>query len=198
MPLILAGKCAEAIEKDYFEREVKPRLTPEDVVFGEADSQDKRRLFAEARCLLFPVQWEEPFGMVMIEAMACGTPVVALRGGAVPEVVVDGRTGYICDEPSELADALRRLDRIDPYQCRRRVAEHFDISGLGTAYEEVYRRVLRARRPAAEPQSRLRRGYVDLDTGLGRHGRERQALARGSRPPLSSRVGERPRSAGAA
>jgi glycosyltransferase involved in cell wall biosynthesis len=199
MPLILAGKCAETIEKDYFEREVKPRLTPEDIVFGEADSQDKRRLFSEARCLLFPVQWEEPFGMVMIEAMACGTPVVALRGGAVPEVVVDGRTGYICDEPSELAEALRRLDRIDPYQCRRRVAEHFDISGLGIAYEEVYRHVLRAKRPAAEPQPRRSRSYVDLEAGLDRrHGRERQSVARGSRPPLSSRVAERPRSAGAA
>nr|WP_211234714.1 glycosyltransferase family 4 protein [Glycomyces arizonensis] len=199
MPLILAGKCAEAIEKDYFEREVKPRLTSEDIVFGEADSQDKRRLFAEARCLLFPVQWEEPFGMVMIEAMACGTPVVALRGGAVPEVVVDGSTGYVCDHPSELADALRRLDRISPEQCRRRVAEHFDISGLGTAYEDVYRRVLRDKQAAAETQPRLRRGYVDLDTGLDRrHGRERQAVARGSRPPLSNRVADRPRSAGAA
>lgn len=199
MPLVLAGKCAEAIEKDYFEREVKPRLTSEDVVFGEADSQDKRRLFAEARCLLFPVQWEEPFGMVMIEAMACGTPVVALRGGAVPEVVVDGRTGYICDDPSELAGALRRLDRIDPEQCRRRVAEHFDISGLGAAYEDVYRRVLRGKGAGVESQSRPRRGYIDLDAGLDRrHGRERQQVARGSRAPLSNRVADRPRSAGAA
>lgn len=198
MPLVLAGKCAETIEKDYFEREIKPRLTSEDIVFGEADSKDKRRLFAEARCLLFPVQWEEPFGMVMIEAMACGTPVVALRGGAVPEVVVDGRTGYICDDPSELADALRRLDRIDPEECRRRVAEHFDVSGLGSAYEDVYRRVLAAKR-SAEPQARAHRGHVDLDIGLERrHGRERQTVARGSRPPLSSRVADRPRSAGAA
>lgn len=199
MPLVLAGKCAETIEKDYFEREIKPRLTSEDVVFGVADSKDKRRLLSEARCLLFPVQWEEPFGMVMIEAMACGTPVVALRGGAVPEVVVDGRTGYICDDPSELVGALRRLDRIDPEECRRRVAEHFDITGLGIAYEDVYRRVLSGRQAGAEPQTRLRRGFVDLETGLERrHGRERQAVARGSRPPLSNRAADRPRSAGAA
>jgi glycosyltransferase involved in cell wall biosynthesis len=170
-PLVLAGKCAEPIEHEYFEREVKPRLSADDEVFGVADAQAKRELLAGASCLLFPVQWEEPFGMVMIEAMACGTPVVALRGGAVPEVVVDGVTGYVCDDPAELPDALRRVDRIDPLDCRLRVVEHFDVTRLASAYERVYNRVL-GRRPgvatATEPFDRRARRSDSLDGVLDR------------------------------
>jgi glycosyltransferase involved in cell wall biosynthesis len=158
--LVLAGKCAEPREEEYFDREVRPRLTDRDVVHGEADADEKRRLLAGARCLLFPIQWEEPFGMVMIESMACGTPVVALRGGAVDEIVEDGVTGYVCDDLSELPAALLRLDRIDPAACRRTVAEHFNIDSLGAGYEAVYRTVLAARRrrtpvlAAGAPRSR--------------------------------------------
>src|SRR5690606_41304407 len=91
-PLLLAGKCTEPAEKAYFRETVQPVLTDADLLFGQADARAKRRLLSRARCLVFPVQWEEPFGMVMIESMVCGTPVVALRGGAVSEVVVDGVT----------------------------------------------------------------------------------------------------------
>ncbi|HWG98969.1 MAG TPA: glycosyltransferase family 4 protein [Pilimelia sp.] len=181
LPLVLAGKCAEPIEREYFDREVAPRLTASDRVLGVADARAKRELLAQARCLLFPIRWEEPFGMVMIEAMACGTPVVALRGGAVPEVVIDGVTGYVCEDPAELPGALHRLDALDPAACRRRVVEHFDVDGLGAGYEAVYRRVL-ARRSAADGPARvrdrapaasgadalelLRREYGDLDAAL--------------------------------
>ena len=186
LPLVLAGKCAEPVEKEYFEREVRPRLTDRDHVFGVADAEAKRRLLAEARCLLFPIQWEEPFGMVMIEAMACGTPVVALRGGAVPEVVVDGVTGYICDDPAQLPDALSRLDRIDPEACRRRVEQHFDVSELGAGYEAVYQRVLSEWGPTATGRADaldvLRRDHGDLDTELDRrYGRGRPRLRHTSR-----------------
>ena len=199
LPLVLAGKCAAPVEKEYFEREVRPRLRATDQVYGVADATAKRELLAGARCLLFPVQWEEPFGMVMIEALACGTPVVALRGGAVPEVVVDGVTGYIRDDPADLPDALRQLDRIDPAACRRRVLDHFDIDGLGAGYEAVYRRVLAGTAttgtrtgtttgaPAGravsggagdrteDPLHRLRREYGDLDATLDRrYGRDRR------------------------
>jgi Glycosyltransferase len=175
IPLVLAGKCAEPIEKEYFEREVRPRLTDRDVVFGVADAEAKRRLLAEARCLLFPVQWEEPFGMVMIEAMSCGTPVVALRGGAVPEVVVDGVTGFVCDDPAQLPDALRRLPEIDPAACRQRVVDHFDVDRLGAGYEAAYRRILSRTAAVTTPAGaggdalqRLRREYGELDAALDR------------------------------
>jgi glycosyltransferase involved in cell wall biosynthesis len=138
LPTVLAGKCAEPIEKQYFDREVRPRLTERDRLFGVADAAAKRDLLSRARCLLFPVQWEEPFGMVMIEAMACGTPVVALRYGAVPEVVQHGVTGLICDTPDELPAALSEVTRIDPAACRKHVAEEFSARELARGYERAY------------------------------------------------------------
>lgn len=144
VPLVLAGKCAEPAEKDYFERMVVPRLTSSDHVFGVADAAQKRELLAGARCLLFPVCWEEPFGMVMIEAMACGTPVVALRAGAVPEVVADGLTGIICDSPGALPQALHDVQFIDPQACREHVASRFSAASLAMGYEDAYRRALAA------------------------------------------------------
>ncbi|MBF6327576.1 glycosyltransferase family 4 protein [Nocardia transvalensis] len=148
IPLVLAGKCSEPPEKAYFDRAVRPLLTEHDQLFGMADAIAKRKLLSEAKCLLFPVQWEEPFGMVMIEAMVCGTPVVALRGGAVSEVIVDGVTGRICDDPSELAVAIKEVQEYDPQACRDHVVRNFGAETLGRGYETVYRRVLRKTRPA--------------------------------------------------
>ncbi len=142
LPLVLAGKCAEPLEMAYYEREVRPRLTDADVVFGVADATAKRDLLSRARCLLFPVQWEEPFGMVMIEAMACGTPVVALRCGAVPEVVTHAVTGLICDTPEELPAALAEVTRIDPAACRKHVSEEFSAQEMARGYERAYRAAL--------------------------------------------------------
>ncbi|WP_117208452.1 glycosyltransferase family 4 protein [Allorhizocola rhizosphaerae] len=138
LPLVLAGKCAEPRERAYFEREIRPRLGARDTYVGEADAVAKRELLAGARCLLFPVQWEEPFGMVMIEAMACGTPVVALRAGSVPEVVVDGVTGFVLDDPSELVPALQRVGEINPHACRWHVVENFSAEQLAVGYEAAY------------------------------------------------------------
>ncbi|CAM3086035.1 glycosyltransferase [Mycobacterium intermedium] len=143
IPLVLAGKCSEPAEKEYFEECVRPLLTDTDHLFGEADAVSKRKLLAEARCLLFPVQWEEPFGIVMIEAMACGTPVVALRGGAVPEVVVDGVTGFVRDDPADLPAAIEQASTVDPQACRHHVATNFDVVRLGSGYERIYRKVKR-------------------------------------------------------
>ncbi|MGE0218884.1 glycosyltransferase family 4 protein [Mycolicibacterium sp.] len=155
VPLVLAGKCDEPAEKAYFAEQVAPLLTDSDTVFGEADATSKRRLLANARCVLFPVQWEEPFGMVMIEAMACGTPVVALRGGAVPEVIDHGVTGIICAHPDELPAAIEKSRDIDPAACRRHVATNFTVAQFGSGYEQIYRQV--SRRPARRSASWLRR-----------------------------------------
>jgi glycosyltransferase involved in cell wall biosynthesis len=144
IPLILAGKCSEPSEKRYFAEQVEPRLGPHDVVFGLADAQEKRRLLANAQCLLFPVEWEEPFGMVMIEAMACGTPVVALSAGSVPEVVVDGVTGFVCRTHDDLVPAIEAAKRIDPVACRAHVASRFNTTILARGYVAAYQRALAA------------------------------------------------------
>lgn len=146
IPLVLAGKCSERPELAYFEEKVRPLLTENDHVFGLADATAKRKLLANARCLLFPIRWEEPFGMVMIESMVCGTPVVALRGGAVSEVIVDGVTGRICEDPAELPSAIEEVGSMDPYACRAHVQAKFGSDTLGFGYEQVYRRVLRSKK----------------------------------------------------
>jgi glycosyltransferase involved in cell wall biosynthesis len=156
LPLVLAGKCVEPLEKEYFANVVEPRLGPDDVVFGLADAREKRLLLAHARCLLFPVQWEEPFGMVMIEAMACGTPVVAMGAGAVPEVVIDGVTGYICDDVGQLPAAIKTVGDLDPVACRAHVASRFSAAGLARGYADAYRRAIAATSSAPRRLERRR------------------------------------------
>jgi glycosyltransferase involved in cell wall biosynthesis len=140
-PIVLAAKCSEPEEWKYFDERVRPLLGSDAEWFGQADNDQKQDLLARAACLVFPIQWNEPFGIVMVEAMACGTPVVALRRGSVPEVVVDGVTGFVRDEPGELAEAVGRTGELDPEACRRHVAERFDVPVMVTGYEAVYRRL---------------------------------------------------------
>ena len=141
-PIVLAGKCAEPAEHAYFAQEISPRLGPDVRYVGEADAATKRELLSGARALLFPIQWDEPFGMVMIEAMACGTPVVALNRGSVPEIIADQVTGIIVDAPGDLPAAIRGATGLSPAACRRHVREHFDLSIMAAGYERVYRTVL--------------------------------------------------------
>jgi glycosyltransferase involved in cell wall biosynthesis len=140
--LLLAAKLSEPSEHEYFEAEVEPRLGDGIEWLGEADSDRKRKLLGAARCLLFPLQWEEPFGLVMVEALACGTPVVALRRGSVPELVTDGETGVLRDDPGDLPQALDEVGRIDPRACRERAEREFDVPVMVSRYEEVYRQIL--------------------------------------------------------
>jgi len=139
--IVVAAKCSEPEERRYFEERVRPLLGPDAEWFGEADNEQKKDLLARARCLVFPIQWDEPFGLVMVEAMACGTPVVALRAGSVPEVVEDGVTGFVRDDLAELPDAIERADALDPGACRQRVVERFDVPVMTDGYERVYRRL---------------------------------------------------------
>jgi glycosyltransferase involved in cell wall biosynthesis len=142
LPLIIAAKCAEPKERTYFDERIRPRLGAGVEWFGEADAREKKQLLAGARCLLSPLQWEEPFGLVFIEALACGTPVAALRRGSVPEILVDGVTGFIRNQPDELSEAMLRIETIDPLACRRHVERHFTVEHMVSGYEEVYTRVL--------------------------------------------------------
>ncbi|WP_432519477.1 glycosyltransferase family 4 protein [Kineococcus sp. SYSU DK006] len=140
--IVLAGKCSEPGEKRYFEQAVRHRLGPDAEYVGEADAALKRELLAGARALVFPVQWEEPFGMVMIEAMACGTPVVALQRGSVPEVVAHGRSGLVVRTPEELPAALRLAADLDPAACRAHAQQHFDLPVMAEGYERVFRMIV--------------------------------------------------------
>jgi glycosyltransferase involved in cell wall biosynthesis len=160
LPIVLAGKCAEPAERAYFDREVQPRLGSDTTMFGVADAAAKRDLLSRAACLLFPICWDEPFGLVMIEAMACGTPVVALRRGAVPEIVLAGQTGVIVDHPDELAAAIGEARRLDPWVCRKHVEQNFTVEVMAARYEAVYRRavagLIRPAGRAGSPGSGLR------------------------------------------
>ncbi len=142
--IVVAAKCNEPPEHQYFEQRVRPLLGPDAEWFGHASTEEKKKLLARASCLVFPIQWDEPFGIVMVEAMACGTPVVALRAGSVPEVVADGLTGYICDQPGELPGAIRRVGALDPKACRQHVFDCFDVPDMVDGYEAVYRRAIAA------------------------------------------------------
>ncbi len=138
-PIKLAAKCREPEEQLYFDERVRPLLGDGAEYLGEVSHEEKIRLLQEARALVFPIEWEEPFGLVMIEAMACGTPVAATRRGAVPEVIRDGVGGIIVDDYRELADALEDVLALDPVACRRDVEERFSpqrlVQGYLTAFE---------------------------------------------------------------
>ena len=147
--LLVAAKCREPDERRYFEERIRPLLGPGVTWLGEVDLDRKLELLSGARCLLFPIEWEEPFGMVLVEALACGTPVVALDRGAVREVVDHGVTGLVASAPEDLPALLRRVGELDPHACREQAQSRFDQARLAADYEQVYRRVLSlAPRPA--------------------------------------------------
>jgi glycosyltransferase involved in cell wall biosynthesis len=110
---------------------------------GPVNERRKRALMRGARALLLPIDWPEPFGMVFIEALACGTPVLTCPSGAAPEVVEDGVTGFIRASDEELADAVRALPRLDRVTCRRQAEERFDTARMADDYVEVYQRLVR-------------------------------------------------------
>jgi glycosyltransferase involved in cell wall biosynthesis len=138
LPLKIAAKNREPAERAYFEENVRPHLGAGIEYVGEVTHDEKVELLRNARVTLFPVDWEEPFGLVMIESLACGTPVIATRRGAVPEVLEHGRTGIIVNDAGEIADAIADADRIDPAECRRAVEERFSPPQLAANYLRAF------------------------------------------------------------
>jgi glycosyltransferase involved in cell wall biosynthesis len=138
VPLVLAGVIQPG-QQAFFDREIAPHVDGDRVRFlGEVGGALKRSVFAGARALLMPITWEEPFGMVMVEALACGTPVIAFPAGAASELVIDGRTGFLVRDESAMAGAIGRLGSIAARDCRAWVAEHCDVDVVAEAYESAY------------------------------------------------------------
>jgi glycosyltransferase involved in cell wall biosynthesis len=138
MRLKIAAKMREPHEVAYFEEFVKPYLGDEVIYLGEVDADGKRELLASATALLNPISWREPFGMAMLESLACGTPVVGCPQGAAPEIVEHGVTGYLVDSDAELVAALHSIDRIDRRICREHVQRRFSVEQMVEGYLRVY------------------------------------------------------------
>lgn len=143
-PLVLAGPVQPGQER-FFSEHVEPHIDGQNVRYvGEVGGELKQQLFARAAALLMPIRWPEPFGMVMIEALACGTPVIAFREGSAEEIVDDGLTGFLVADEREMARAVGRLSEIDPERCRSVARERFDVERVARAYESAYRLVVGA------------------------------------------------------
>ena len=141
IPLRIAAKT-DAVDRDYFEQHVRPLIDGTFVQYvGEIGDDEKWKFLGEALCLLFPIDWPEPFGLAVIEALACGTPVVARPCGSMPEIVVNGHTGWLGETVRELAAGVRRIDAIDRSECRRTVVERFSVTAMADGYERVYRQL---------------------------------------------------------
>ncbi len=137
-PLRIAAKV-DPSDRVYFEKHIAPMLTSADVEFiGEIGERGKAELLGGARALLFPIDWPEPFGLVMIESLACGTPVIATRRGSVPEVIEDGVTGFIVDDAEHAAPAVRRIGELDRRACREAFERRFSAARMARDYLGVY------------------------------------------------------------
>jgi len=142
MKLKVAAKINRA--EEHFKRDIEPLLHDGVEFVGEIGGREKDEFLGNAYALLFPIDWPEPFGLVMIEALACGTPVIAWRNGSVPEVIDDGRTGFIVDSVEEAVKAVSRVADLDRHACRQAFEERFDAACMARKYVEVYRRLVQA------------------------------------------------------
>lgn len=139
--LILLGVVSkgEPGAMEYYESQVKPLIDGKQIVFkGEANLDDKVKYVGRAKALLNPIQWQEPFGLVMVEAQCLGTPVISFARGAAPELIVDGKTGFLVNTIDQMAKKIGEIDRIDRSVCRKNVVDHFSIESMAKSYEEAY------------------------------------------------------------
>jgi glycosyltransferase involved in cell wall biosynthesis len=142
-PLTLAGPI---VEQEWFDEHIRPRLGEQVRYIGKVDHGRKNELFGRAGCVLVTSKWEEPFGLVAIEAMACGAPVVALNKGAMPEIIESGLTGYLARDEEEMASLVPRAMELDRAAIRARVESRFDISAVARNYHRLYERIVRSAR----------------------------------------------------
>jgi glycosyltransferase involved in cell wall biosynthesis len=140
--LKIAGKV-DAVDVEYYEKEIKPLIDGKQIEYlGEANHTEKNRLMGGAVATLFPITWREPFGLVMVESMACGTPVIGMKLGSTKEVIVDGKTGFLCDSIEECINAIDKVAQLDRNACREHVWKNFSFQAMTDGYEAVYRQIL--------------------------------------------------------
>ncbi len=140
VPLVLAGKIRD---QDYFENEIKPAIDGNSIQYvGELNFEDKVRLYRNASAFLFPIQWDEPFGLVAIEALACGTPVIAYPNGGPKQIVQEGKNGFLVNNVDEMALRLKEISKIDRTYCRRDVEQRFDENVIGKQYADAIQKFM--------------------------------------------------------
>ncbi len=146
LPLIIAAKL-EAVDLAYFREKVEPELTDQIRWIGEVDEKDRNKLYSRAMAFLHPALWSEPFGLTLIEAMACGCPVIGFNRGSIPEIVKNGKTGFVVNNVDEMLDAVYNIDKIDRKACREHALANFNAQKMADGYERVYNEVLRRTGP---------------------------------------------------
>jgi glycosyltransferase involved in cell wall biosynthesis len=145
VPLVLAGPIQPG-QESYFEEQIEPHIDGDQVRYeGEVGGAEKEELFANARALLMPIRWDEPFGMVMVEALACGTPVIAFPQGAASEIVQHDVNGYLVEDEKAMAAAIADLHQINPANCRESVATRFSPETVAAGYVEIYAEATKGR-----------------------------------------------------
>ncbi len=160
--LKMAGKV-DIVDLAYFEKEIKPHIDGKQIEYlGEANHAQKNALMGGAVATLFPITWREPFGLVMVESMATGTPVIAMNLGSTVEVIAHGKTGFLCHNVEECINAIPKVRELDRYGCREYVKSHFSVEQMTDGYEAVYQQIVRNRF--------AKNGYIRSVVGLGNSG----------------------------
>jgi len=139
LPIKLVVKRAQPAEQEHWKAHVEPLLDGSEEVLEEVDHEAKLDLLQRGRAFVFPIRWQEPFGLVMVEAMACVMPIIATPRGAATEIVTDGETGFLREDLDSLAAAIGRSDQISPHACRARVERHFSAEAMVNAYEYLFK-----------------------------------------------------------
>lgn len=160
LPLKMAGKI-DAVDRSYFNEKIKPLIDGEQIQYlGEVSHEEKAQLLANATITLFPITWREPFGLVMVESMVSGTPVIGTAMGSVPEVIAHSKTGFVCNTLEEMIEAVPAAMKLDRQTCRDYVVSRFSVRAMVDEYERAYQMVLE-QRSLERPQVIFARSFVD-------------------------------------
>jgi len=140
--LLLAGRL-DPYRREYFKTKIKPHLSQKIKYLGELSGKKLSNFYSQAKACLYPIEWEEPFGLVMIEAMATGTPVIVFNRGSAKEIIKDRRTGFVVKNIEEMVKAIKEIDQIDRHNCRERVEKYFTYQRMVDDYEKIYYQLIK-------------------------------------------------------